>query len=260
MIEVMDSKEKTNYYTDYNTYKMTFGEKIFYILLAAIVIFIIGFIFYRSIIISLILTPLAFLYPRYRLTQIIHKRKKQLTLQFKDMLYSLSSSIGSGNSVETSLNMVLNDMERQYFDPDTFIIKELELMISRLSLNQNIEDIFKDFAERSGVEDIKTFASIFEISKRTGGNLMDIIRQSSIIITEKIEMRMEIDTSLAGRKMEQKVLTIIPIALIWVLTETTEGFMDVIFTTREGRVVATVALIMILAGYLWSKKLTDIEI
>lgn len=257
---MLESIDKNNYFTDYNAYKMTLGERIMYIILAAIVIFIIGFIFYRSIIFSLILTPLALLYPKYRLTQIIHKRKKQLTLQFKDMLYSLSSAIGAGNSVETSLNIVLNDMERQYFDPDTFIIKELELMVSKISLNQNIEDIFRDFAARSGIEDIKTFASIFEISKRTGGNLIEIIRQSSIIITEKIEMKMEIDTSLAGRKMEQKVLTIIPIVLIWVLTETTEGFMDVIFTSAEGRVVATVALIMILAGYLWSRKITDIQI
>lgn len=252
--------EENSYTINYSVYSMSFREKIMYTFLAAIVIYIIGYIFYRSIILSLILTPLALLFPKFRTKQIIRKRKKQLALQFKDMLYSLSSAIGAGNSVERSLDIVLDDMERQYYDPDTFIIKELELMVSKISLNQNIEDIFRDFAERSGIEDIKTFANIFEISKRTGGNLIEIIRQSSVIITEKIEIKMEIDTLLAGKKMEQKVLTIIPVVLIWVLTETTDGFMDEIFITREGNIVATIALIMIFVGYLWSKKVTDIQI
>lgn len=245
---------------EYNVYRMGFAERILNIILAAFVLFVIGYIFYRSVLISIIITPFALLYPKYRTKQIIAKRKKQLNLQFKDMLYSLSSAIGAGNSVETALSVVLEDLERQYFDPDTFIIKELELMISRISLNQNIEDVFADFGERSGLDDVKTFANIFEISKRTGGNLIQIIRQTSSVITEKIEIKMEIDTMLASKNMEQKVLTIVPIAMVWVLTETTGGFMDTIFTTIAGRLAASVALIMIIVGYLWSKRITDINI
>ncbi len=82
---------------------------------------------------------------------------------------------------------------------------------------------------------------------------MQIIRQSSTVITEKIETKTEIDTLLAEKKMEQKVLTVMPIGLVYMLTVTTGGFMDPIFTTWAGRGVATLGLALIMVGFLWQK-------
>jgi len=59
-------------------------------------------------------------------------------------------------------------------------------------------------AFRSKNEDVLTFSNIFDISKRQGGNIMQIIRQTTDVISEKIETKTEIETSLSGKKMEQK--------------------------------------------------------
>ena len=89
---------------------------------------------------------------------------------------------------------------------------------------------------------------------------MQIIRQTTDVIADKIEVETEIDTALSGKKMEQKVVTIMPIALTLFMTVSTDGFMDPIFTTLSGRLVSTVALALILAGALWSNSITNIEI
>lgn len=245
---------------DYAVYIMTKREKIVYTLLAAALLFAIGYVFYRSIIVSCLFALLAFKYPKIRAAQIALKRQKDLRMQFKDMLYSLSSAVGAGSSVEHGLAIALTDMKKQYSDPKTSIVQELELMVSRVNLGQNVEEVFNDFARRSHIEDVQTFANIFEVSKRTGGNLIRIIRQTTDVISEKTDVKNEIDTALAGRKMEQKVLTLMPIALVLFMSETTDGFMDPVFSTIGGRVVATVSLLFILSGYLWSKKITDIEV
>lgn len=200
------------------------------------------------------------MFPRFQTKVLIKRRRKQLALQFKDMLYSLSSAISSGSSVERGFSLALEDMRSQYVDSGTYIIREMELIESRLSLNQNIEEILKDLGERSGIEDIVTFASIFEISKRTGGNIVEIIRQTTDVISDKIEVEAEMETMLSGKKMEQKVLTAVPVALLLILTRTTGDFMYPVFHTLGGRIVSTVALIMIIAGSIWSGKITDIRI
>lgn len=245
---------------NYEVYIMSRKEKAGYILLAAVGLFLLGYIFYRSLILSLLLALLAFKYPALRTRQLIRNRKQKLNIQFKDMLYSLSSIVSAGNSVERGFSLVMDDMMNQYADPNAYIIKELQLINSRICLSQNIEDILMDLGKRSGLEDISTFANIFEISKRTGGNLVEIIRQTTDTVAEKIEIEAEIDTLLSGKKMEQKVLTAMPILLVLVLTETTGGFMAPIFTTVAGRLVATVALLMIGIGFFWSQRITDIEI
>lgn len=245
---------------NYSVYYMKPMERLAYILLAAALLFALGWVFYRNVILSAILALGSFAYPAIRTKQIIAKRRQQLTLQFKDMLYSLSSAIGAGSSVERAMTATLEDMQRQYVGTDAYIVQELELIVSKLEMNRNIEELFADLGERSGIEDICTFANIFEISKRTGGNLIQIIRQTSTVITEKIETKTEIDTILAEKKMEQKVLTVMPIGLVYLLTVTTSGFMDPIFKTIEGRGIATLALGIILVGYFWGKKLTNIEV
>lgn len=245
---------------DYSVYIMTGQEKVLYTILAAMVLFAVGYVFYRSIPICCVFGLLSFKYPSIKAKEIAANRKRALTMQFKDMLYSLSSAVGAGSSVENALSVALEDMRKQYVSSKTSIIRELELMVTRVNLGQNVEDIFADFARRSQIEDIQTFANIFEISKRTGGNMIRIIRQTTDVISEKIETKNEIETALAGRKMEQKVLTAVPVLLILFLTYSSGGFMEPIFTTFGGRIVATIALGMILGGNFWSGKITDIEV
>ncbi|MDO4324697.1 MAG: type II secretion system F family protein [bacterium] len=245
---------------NYNVYVMSVGEKVFYILLAAAGLWVLGYIFYRSLPLSCVLALLSLKFPKYQTQVLMKKRKQKLNQQFKDMLYSLSSAVSAGNSVERGFALALDDMMNQYADPNAYIVKELELIVSKLSLGQNIEEILLDFGQRSGLEDIVTFANIFEISKRTGGNLVRIIRQTTDTIADKIEIESEIDTMLSGKKMEQKVLVAMPIFLVFVLTQTTEGFMTPIFTTLGGRMIATFSLLLIAISYFWSKKITDIQV
>lgn len=246
--------------TDYNEYNMSIFEKALYAVIAGAVLFAVGYVFYQNMILSGILALGGLFYPKIRKKQIIAARKNKLNLQFKDMLYSLSSAVGAGNSVEKALSVTLEDMRQQYNDPNVFIIKELELMVNRVAMNRTIEEILNDFAKRSHLEDIQTFANIFEISKRTGGNLIEIIRNTTQIIADKIETQTEIETMIAGQQMEQKVLTVLPIGLVFFMTKTSGGFMDPIFETFAGRIIATVSLGVILLGTLWSKKIADIKI
>ncbi len=256
----VEVQEQVRNGTDYSQYDMSVLEFIIYAVLAGAVLFCVGYVFYKSVVLSVLLSLVGIFYPKIRKAQIIENRQKKLNLQFKDMLYSLSSAIGAGYSVEKSLEITLNDMRQQYNDPKAFIIKELELMVTRVKMNRTIEEIFADFAERSHVEDIQTFANIFEISKRTGGNLIDIIRSTTQIISDKIEISTEIETLIAGQKMEQKVLTVLPVGLVFFMTKTSGSFMDPLFNTLAGRIVCTGALAVILLATLWSNKISNIKI
>jgi tight adherence protein B len=192
---------------------MSFKERIGYTLLAAVAIYLVAFIFYQNYIISLVVSFAALLYPKIRNKDIIAKRKNELNLQFKDMLYSLSSSLSAGKSVEPSFKEVLKDLSIIDPDSNTFIIKEVEYIVRKIEMNETIEAALEDFAARSHIEDIENFVDVFQTSKRAGGNIVEIIKNTSNIISDKIEVKEEIDTLLASRKFEQKVLAIMPIML-----------------------------------------------
>lgn len=252
--------ENTSKLTDYDVYIMSQNEKMIYIAMASVALFVVGFIFYRNFILSGLLCPLALLYPKIRTKEIIAKRKNELCLQFKDMLYALSSSLSAGKSVESSLKEVLKDLSIQYPDPDTYIIKEVEYLVRRTEMNETIEVALADFAARAHLEDVENFVDVFQTCKRTGGNIVEIIKNTSNIINDKIEIKQEIGTLLAARKFEQKVLNIMPIGLILLLSVTAGDYMHPVFNTIAGRIAMTLAIILLAGSYFVSGKIMNIEV
>ncbi len=254
------AQEKINNLPDYEVYAMSLKERVMYTLAAACVIYLAAFIFYQSVIISLVVSFAALLYPKIRNKEIIEKRKNELNLQFKDMLYSLSSSLSAGKSVESSFKEVLKDLTIIYPDSNAFIIKEVEYIVRKIEMNETIEKALEDFAARSHLEDIENFVDVFQTSKRSGGNIVDIIKNSSNIISDKIEVKEEIDTLLASRKFEQKVLTCMPVLLILFLSLSTGDYMYPVFHDLRGRFVMTIALALIIIAYFISKRVMNIKV
>ena len=244
---------------NYDTYIMSARQKITYSLFFIAIVFLMAYIFYHSIFISLLICPSGVLYLKYKKTALINARKKELNIEFKELLASLASSLSAGKSIERAFESSIDDLLILYPDGEADIIKETKIIISRLSLNTPIEEALSDFALRSGIADIKNFSDVIYTSKRTGGNLVQAVKNAAAIINDKIEIKQEIDTMLAARKFEQKVLNILPIGIILVLSTTSWEYMQPVFTTAIGRVVMTVCMLMIALSWLISSKIMNIK-
>lgn len=257
---VRDNTPKTNELADYDTYVMPPGRKLFYVMLAVPAVYALAFLFYRSHMLSLLITPAALFYPGIKRKAIIRRRKKELNLQFKDMLYSLSSSLAAGKPVELAFRDVSRDLSVIYPDPDTDIIREVRYITARLELNESIETALSDFALRSHTDDIENFAEVFRTCKRSGGNIIDVIRNTSAIINDRIEIRQEIDTMLSERKFERKLLNVMPILMMLLLSLSAGDYIKPVFTTAAGRIVMTVSIVLLAAAYFLSGKIMNIEV
>lgn len=245
---------------DYNVYIMTKKEKMIYILIASIVIFLISFIFYRSYIVSAALIPLSFFYPKIKTKEIIKKRKNDLNLQFKEALYALSSSLSAGKSIEMAFKDSLNDLSILYPDPNTYITHEFQYIIRKIDMNETIEEALSDFARRAHLEDINNFVDVFITCKGMGGNIVEILKNTSNVIADKIYIKNDINIMLAQKKLEQKLLNIIPIVLILLLSLNAKDYMELVFETALGKVMMTISIVLLTGAYFISKKIMDIEV
>ena len=245
---------------NYDFYIMSVRERILYTSAAAVVIFAVAFVFYRSFVFSILLIPLALLYPRMKTHDIIARRKKELNIQFKDMLYSLSSSISAGKTVESAFREVLKDLSVLYPEPATFILVEIRRIISRIEMNETIEAALADFAARVKLEDVDNFVNVFNICKRSGGNIVDVIKNTSAIINDKIEVEQEVDTMLAERKFEQKILNVVPVFMILLLSASAPDYMSPVFNSVAGKFTMSISIMLLAAAWFISVKVSDIKL
>ncbi len=195
------------------------------------------------------------LYIPVRIQSIIKKQKNQLNKQFRDMLEALSTSLGAGKNVIDSFRSVYDDMKMQYED-GAYIISELELLLSGMDNNIDIEDLLLDFGERSGNEDIESFAKVFQICYRKGGNIKDTVRSTYEILNDKMEIAEDIETVVTANKTEQNVMLIMPIGLIGMMKLMSPDFAEN-FVSPSGIMATTVAVIISVAAFYRKKSIGD---
>jgi tight adherence protein B len=201
----------------------------------------------------LALLPAVFVYPLFLRPGLKQKRLEALRLQFKDAILSAASALNAGYSVEHAFAAALGEMERVYGD-DSMICKELGLLLSKIRLNGTFEEAFEDFAARSGLEEVKSFAEVFLAAQKNGGELMKIIAQTAEVIGEKIRVQEDILTATASRRMEQRLMRAIPVLLVFYMELTSPGFFQVLYTTALGRLIMTCCL----GAYFTACKLAEL--
>ena len=193
-----------------------------------------------------------------RIKSLIDKRKKELNHQFRDMLEALTTSLGAGKNVNDSFISVYEDLKIQY-DSDAYILKELEVIHSGIHNNVPIEDILDDFGMRSDNEDIRSFANVFKISYRKGGNIKDIIRNTHSILSDKMEITEDIETLVTSNRLEQNIMIVMPIILISIIKLMSPEFANN-FVTPTGVISTTVSIVIFVIAYFVGKAVLDIKI
>lgn len=210
----VENKGITGLGTDYTVYIMSLGEK-----LSAIAVgFIIGFaasqIYFNNMLISIIIGVIAGIkaISIFR-NRNITKRKKELRLQFRDLLESLSNSYTVGATASKAFHTAYEEMKIEHGE-NAYITKELYLICTAHD-NQGIEvkDMLNDFANRSGIDDVQSFAGVFDVSTELGGNVGQIIRETRDMISDKIEIELEIQTMVTGQKNQLNILAVMPFVI-----------------------------------------------
>lgn len=259
--EYEESYEKDLEHTDYNTYELTVKEYLVIATLACTFFFLIGYIFYNNIMMAILFALLGFFYPKLQRKKLLDKRKKELSQQFQQALFSLSSSLVAGRSIENAFLEVTKDLYLLYPDPETKIIREFELINKRIANRETIESALLDFSERAGIDDITSFTDVFVTCKRTGGDLVEVIRRTSTMISEKIEIEQEINIMIAQKRFESNAILLTPILMVALLSYSSSDYMAPLYKISDlGPFVMSVCLIIMGFSYVISQKIMNIKV
>lgn len=191
------------------------------------------------------------------LERAINKRRNTIKSQFRDMLESLSASISTGSNVNFAFEAALNDLKMEY-DENDFIVIEMKEIMDGLAQNIPLETMLRNFAERSGNEDIECFAEVFEICYKKGGDLRTVIRRTNTVISNKMATADEIDTKLTSNKLQHNVMSLSPIAVIAMLKLNSPSFAEN-FATPIGVLINLIAIVIFIGAYKYGQKIVDIK-
>lgn len=219
------------------------------------------YIFYHLTLLSVVLGfAMGILLERMYAQGTVRKRQKNFRLQFRMFLESMSVACRSGQTEIQALDAALKDLEVSYRQ-DADIIVELKNIIRQYH-NGGIPLtlLFQDLAERTDLEDVRSFATIYSVISGKNDRIADILTETSQIIGDKIEIENEIETTITSAKSETNMMLILPIIMVLAMSAMGGGLLDALFETPQGHLAATAALAIFGLSYWLASKASNINV
>ena len=226
---------------DYGKYRYSQKEILKYIGESAALCGAVDYLFYQTPWVMLLVVPVSVFFLKWKKKQMIRERKRRLNYQFRDALNSMSVAVQAGYSVENAVSACVRDLE-QLYPKNEDIVAEFRYIETQQRVSVPVEELFLDLGQRCKVEDIENFASVLYTAKRSGGDLGNVIQKVARMLGDKIDVKKEIEATLAAKKSEQMIMSLMPAGIILYLQLASPGFLDILYGNPFGICAMTVCL------------------
>lgn len=164
--------------------------------------------------VSLVVGPLL---PLLILSALRDARRQKLTAQLPDALDLMSRGLKVGHPLSVTIESVASDM------PDP-IGSEFGMIQDQVQYGDDLVDAFRDFAERTAVEDVRYLAVSVGIQHGTGGSLGRVLNVLSKVIRDRAVMRKKIKAISSEGRLSGLILTALPFGIFASIHFTTPSF------------------------------------
>ncbi len=220
----------------------------------------IGQIFYRDWRYALV-SALLFSYGmRYYHSWQRRRKARQLKEDFLELNRMLLSELHAGKSLDQAYRALYDRICRQDQHYQVDMKVELQQWCQKLDMGIPLTAILSDFSTRCQDEQISQFVSMIEVAKRSGTSLIDVIAFTDRLIGEARQIERELNVLIAEKKLEQLLLSLSPIGLLYIMQQFSYDFVAPLYETAFGRILMTLALFVFSGTFIWSKRMTEIDL
>ena len=239
---------------DYRRYYFSKKEYVLFAIQALGIVSLVSYLFYHSLLAMVLVIPFYPVFLRMKAQVLLQKQKSMLQEQFKEAICALATALGAGYSIENAWKEARKEVEK-LFGEHALIVQELNHMLAHLEMNVSLEELLSDFALRSGLEDVGSFCQVFLFAKRSGGDFIGIIHATANRISRKVDLQREIITDLAARRLESRVMNMVPMFMLLYLNRTSPGYFDLLYGNLSGVIIMSLCLLFYLLAYVWSERM-----
>ena len=243
---------------DYRIYEFGKKEKYRTFFEGMILNFVISYLFYDSLWAMIPGIAVVFLYFREKKRFLMQKRMRRMRVELKIFFQAFITALQTGRSIENAFAQAMKDLT-EYLEKDTELLLELKRICVGVSVGESLETLLLDFAERSHLEELEYFAEVFSIAKRSGGNLISIMKNTIRMLQERMNVEEEIYTAISETRVEFYLMCVIPFGIIVYLRMGIVGLLKSLYGNVSGIVVMTLCLGIYGGCYFYGKKILEFE-
>lgn len=173
--------------------------------------------------------------------------------QLPEAIDMLGRAIRAGHPLSSGLKMVAEESA----DP---VASEFRRSHEEHRFGLAFEDALLAMADRVQIVDVRILVTAILIQREVGGNLAEVLDNLASVIRARFNIRRQLRVYTAQGRFSGYVLAILPIAVGAAIYSINPPYIKLLFTDPMGKLLVVVAVIFQIIGFLWIRKIVNIEI
>ena len=191
--------------------------------------------------------------PTIMLKFALGRRAEKLREQLPDVLTIMASSLRAGHSFLQALDTTAKEIAQP-------AATEFQRVVAEIRLGRSAEDALGALAERVGSADFKWAVLAVNIQREVGGNLAEILDNVADTLRERATMRRQVRVLTSEGRLSAYVLAAMPFGIALYMFAVNREYIMLLFTTKVGLIMLGGAVMLLVAGVLWMRKIVDIDV
>ncbi|MCW2810083.1 MAG: type secretion system protein, partial [Friedmanniella sp.] len=231
--------------------KMPLQEVVLLVIVGALVAGGLG-LFLGGPILGAVLALAAPVAVRGYLNMLVTRRKRQFADQLDESLQLIASSLRAGQSLMQALASVAAEAP----EPTA---GEFARIINETRVGRPLAPSLEETSTRMGSEDFSWVTQAIAINREVGGNLAEVLDGVGNTIRERNQIRRQVKSLSAEGKLSAYVLMALPLGIGGFLLFANPSYMMKFTESMVGYILIGVAVLLLLVGALWLRKVVRIK-
>jgi tight adherence protein B len=188
---------------------------------------------------------------------VVRRRRTRRLYRFEEQLPEaidlLSRAIRAGHPLTAGLKMVADETKEP-------IAGEFRRTHEENRFGLPFEDALLAMADRVSIIDVRILTTAILIQREVGGNLAEVLDNLASVIRVRFNIRRQLRVYTAQGRFSGYVLAALPIVTGAAIYSINPPYIRLLFTDPMGKFLVLMAVIFQIIGFLWIRKIVDIEI
>jgi tight adherence protein B len=181
------------------------------------------------------------------------QRMRAFAREFPDALDLLVTALRAGLSFTAAMQIVADEAPEP-------VRGEFAVTVEEQSLGLDPREALLNLTRRVDVLDLRFFATAVLLQRETGGNLAEVLANTSALIRDRFRVLGDIATYTAQGKITGLILVCLPIFITLFMLVLTPNFFKPMLDSESGRFALWLAAGMQTAGILAVRKIVNIRV
>jgi tight adherence protein B len=231
----------------------TAGEMVVASAMFGIVGFFVPLMFARPLLYSVVAAGVLGAVPWFRLARRRDARMRLFERQIPEALDLMGRALRAGHAFQTAVKMVGDEMQ----DP---IAQEFRTLFDETNYGVPQNEALLRLADRVPIADLGYFAVAVIIQRESGGNLAELLDKIAGVVRARLTLLGQVRTLAAEGRLSAWILGALPFVTASIINIVTPKFMVVLWTDPAGIQLVGGALLSMVFGVLWMRKIIRIRV